>query len=79
MEKFIAGTMVGLTAAMAGMTLADLTMGDLSNKAFDTIAAELPECAAEDSTNCYWDGAKRGNGKGESFVDIRGVALYRRD
>ena len=79
MEKFIAGTLVGLTAAMAGMTLADLQMGDLSNKAFDTIAAELPECAAEDSTNCHWDGAKRGNGKGESFIDIRGVALYRRD
>ena len=79
MGKFIAGTTVGLYAALAGMTLADLQMGDLSNKAFDTIAAELPECAAEDSTNCHWDGAKRGNGKGESFIDIRGVALYRRD
>ena len=79
MEKFIAGTMVGLTAALAGMTLADITMGDLSNKAFDTIAAELPECAAEDSTNCHWDARARGNGKGESYVDIRGVALYRRD
>lgn len=39
-------------------------------------AAELPPCEFEDSTNCYWDAAERGNGTGDSFTDIDGVAHY---
>lgn len=32
----------------------------------------LPACETEDAQNCYWDAQERGNGQGESFVDIRG-------
>lgn len=35
--------------------------------------AELPPCAFEDSSDCYWNAATRGNGYGESFVDIGGL------
>jgi hypothetical protein len=43
-----------------------------------TVTNTLPECVTEDSaTNCYWDAAKRGNGKGKSFVVYNGgVYLY---
>lgn len=33
-----------------------------------------PECKTEDSSNCYWDGGK--NGEGEKFWDIDGVIYY---
>lgn len=29
-------------------------------------------CRYEDSNNCYWDARNRGNGRGTSFVVIRG-------
>lgn len=32
-------------------------------------------CAEEDSPNCWWN-AGRGNGKGRSFVSLRGRAYY---
>lgn len=35
----------------------------------------LPACATEDSSNCFWDAAKRSNGQGRSFVDVAGVAI----
>ncbi len=33
----------------------------------------LPPCEVEDSADCYWDAANRGNGIGNSFVDIDGL------
>lgn len=36
----------------------------------------LPPCAQEDSENCYWDAATRGNGVGDSFVNLAGVTYY---
>ena len=30
-------------------------------------------CRFEDSNNCYWNARKRGNGRGTSFVTLRGV------
>ncbi|MCX5236210.1 hypothetical protein OG824_13465 [Streptomyces prunicolor] len=36
-------------------------------------------CSEDDATsrNCYWDAAKRGNGKGYSYVvDVRGNVIY---
>lgn len=36
----------------------------------------LLACEAEDSTNCYWDAAGRGNGQGRSFVNLDGKVLY---
>lgn len=39
-------------------------------------AAGLPPCEFEDSTNCYWDAAERGNGTGASFTDTNGAASY---
>lgn len=29
-------------------------------------------CKYEDSNNCYWDADKRGNGRGTSFVVLKG-------
>lgn len=40
------------------------------------LALFMPQCAAEDSHNCYWDAAHRGNGLGTSFVDIGGTVVY---
>ena len=36
----------------------------------------LPPCPTEDSSDCYWDAAKMGNGQGVSFVNINGVSYY---
>lgn len=33
-------------------------------------------CATEDSSNCYWDAAERGNGTGTSFLDIGGAIVW---
>lgn len=32
----------------------------------------LPECATEDSIQCYWDATLQGNGQGQSFVNYDG-------
>lgn len=37
--------------------------------------ATLPPCEAEDSTNCFWDATTRGNGKGQSFIDVDGTRV----
>lgn len=34
-------------------------------------------CKMEDSRNCYWDARHRGNGKGRSFFDLHGTAIYK--
>lgn len=36
----------------------------------------FPQCASEDSMNCYWNSATMGNGIGQSFIDIAGTAYY---
>lgn len=33
-------------------------------------------CRYEDSKNCYWDARSRGNGKGRSFVTLKGKTYY---
>ena len=33
-------------------------------------------CATEDSSNCYWNAAERGNGTGASFLDIGGAIIW---
>ena len=33
-------------------------------------------CEAEDSTFCYWDASTRGNGLGQSFINIGGVNVW---
>lgn len=38
--------------------------------AFATFVAATP-CAYEDTTNCYWNAAARGNKIGSSFVSIQ--------
>ena len=40
---------------------------------------ELVACEFEDSTNCFWNAQVQGNGIGESFVDVNGVAYYATD
>ena len=38
--------------------------------------AFLPPCQTEDSENCIWDAALRGNGLGDSFVQYGGQWYY---
>lgn len=39
----------------------------------------LQNCEFEDSTNCFWNATEQGNGLGQSFIDIDGVAYYLSD
>lgn len=39
------------------------------------LAMFFPPCEYEDSNNCYWDAASRGNGQGTSFVVIDDVVI----
>lgn len=36
----------------------------------------LPPCEWEDSNNCYWDAANRGDGYGRSFITIADHPLH---
>lgn len=36
----------------------------------------LDPCPTEDSTNCMWNASERGNGLGDSFIDINGSLIY---
>lgn len=40
------------------------------------MSENLVACEFEDSTNCVWNAQEQGNGIGESFVDVNGVAYY---
>lgn len=42
----------------------------------DGTVVDLPQCAAEDDTDCIWIADLRGNGVGRSFVDIAGEVFY---
>lgn len=35
----------------------------------------LPDCPAEDSSNCRWNASTRGDGNGQSFFDVAGYAF----
>jgi hypothetical protein len=37
---------------------------------FALLLYTLPQCATEDSTDCVWDAATQGNGKGVSFLAV---------
>lgn len=37
----------------------------------------VPTCKYEDSSNCYWDAQRRGNGQGRSWVHLNGKVYYR--
>ena len=43
------------------------------------MSENLVACEFEDSMNCVWNAQEQGNGIGESFVDIEGVAYYATD
>lgn len=43
---------------------------------FATAPGTVPPCATEDSTDCYWNAAARGNGDGSSFIDVAGHRIY---
>lgn len=40
----------------------------VSGLAHDLLTPDLPPCATEDSTGCYWDADTMGNGLGEDVV-----------
>jgi hypothetical protein len=37
-------------------------------------ALATPRCETEDATNCVWLASISGNGVGQSFIDINGIA-----
>ena len=37
----------------------------------------LRKCKYEDSPHCYWNAGTMGNGKGKSFVSLRGRVFYK--
>jgi hypothetical protein len=43
---------------------------------YSDLPAALPACPTEDSTDCYWLAESRGNGKGRSFINIAGAAVF---
>ena len=43
------------------------------------MSENLVACEFEDSTNCVWNAQVQGNGIGESFVDVNGIAYYATD
>lgn len=43
---------------------------------YGAIADAFAACPTEDSHNCFWDATIRGNGRGNSFIDIDGTAHY---
>lgn len=46
---------------------------------FNTGSVWLVEpCGYEDSQNCYWTAKSRGNGKGRSFVTLKGKTYFTR-
>lgn len=57
-------------AALCALALAGgLIVGSLvSGLAHDLLTPDLPPCATEDSTGCYWDADTMGNSQGEDVV-----------
>ncbi|MFV0512539.1 MAG: hypothetical protein ACK5MY_02715 [Jhaorihella sp.] len=39
--------------------------------------AYLPPCVTEDSSNCVWNAAERGNATGASFIEYDGALYFR--
>lgn len=37
---------------------------------------DMITCEVEDGRNCFWNSHTLGNGRGRSFVDIKGKAVY---
>jgi hypothetical protein len=58
-----------VVAAMSALALVGCSSG--------TGETALRSCESEDSTNCFWDASKQGNGRGMSFVvDQDGNVAY---
>lgn len=60
-----------VTAFLFGLALAHFAPApaDILSRAAWNV---LPDCPTEDSDNCKWNAAERGNGAGESFIAIGG-------
>lgn len=67
----LAGITVGACWATLNQAVATVESG-VENSTLDSL---LP-CPTEDSDNCYWDAATRGNGQGTSFIVVDGVVYY---
>lgn len=44
---------------------------NVNAKQFQALKSVLPSCKFEDSLNCYWEGSKRGNKKGNNIVNFK--------
>ncbi len=53
-----------------------IVFGSLTLIVISLCVIMFPECANEDSMNCYWNAATNGNGIGQSFIDIAGITYY---
>lgn len=68
-EKVIAAVLVCTTVPVLTWTML-YGMSEPAGK------VTLSPCSQEDSDNCYWDAAHRGNHQGTSFITLDGVTYY---
>ena len=79
MRKLLASAILGLTAVLAASLPASAAATtEYGSPVVPTrhVAPWLPECQDEDSRNCVWHAELHGNGIGDDFVDVDGVAYY---
>lgn len=62
--------LAAISSAVTSHLVSDRVSPSVIERAFST------PCEVEDSRNCYWDAGSSGNGEGQSFIDIEGVAYY---
>lgn len=63
-----------VASIVMGTVNSNITAADRIDTLMDV--SELPPCATEDSTNCFWNAAENGNGQGQSFFNIDGESYY---
>lgn len=51
---------------------------NVNAKQFKNLKKVLPSCKHEDSLNCYWEGSKRGNKKGDNIVNFKQSIVIQR-
>lgn len=68
---------VAATTAVCALTFSLVTVGLHLGSPTSPVEATTPQCATEDSTNCFWNAQTQGNGIGNSFyTDAAGNTYY---
>jgi len=75
-EAHAAPTTNGVERCMEVLNNAGFAGPELCEPLEGTPTRTLPPCPTEDSDNCVWDAAMRGNRLGQGFVRIHGRTYY---